>query len=130
MKKIFTILTLSLTVALVGVLFAGCGEKSEMINVKEQYPKLVDALSRGNGGFKEDESSFESIKDGDKKILKVNLIYENEMLFVGVVDSIKNYMRYTFGKDYNEIDLSITQENPTNYYECKYIDGTWKEHDE
>lgn len=88
-------------------------------------PKLLESLNEGNTVLKTGASSFEVINYNDKKIVKVNLIYKNKVLIVGIVNNIRNNIENAFKDQCDEIDLSITQENPMDVYECKYIDGSW-----
>ncbi|MGU8394928.1 hypothetical protein ACV3NB_01920 [Clostridium perfringens] len=57
--------------------------------------------------------------------MKVNLIYKNKVLVVGIVKNIRNNIASALGNQCDEIDLTITQENPKDVYECKYIDSAW-----
>lgn len=125
MKKIFTILVFSLMLVLGGALFTGCS-KSQMIDVSKQNPQLMNDLAIGDEtGFEKDGSSFEEIDKGKKKILDVNLVYDNQMLRVGEVSHIRSCLENAFKDKYNEIDVSILQKNPKDVYDCKYINGAW-----
>lgn len=105
------------------------GESDNKITLPERgefkAPKLLESLNEGNTGLKTGASSFEVINDNDKKIVKVNLIYKNKVLIVGIVNNIRNNIENAFKNQCDEIDLSITQESPMDVYECKYIDGSW-----
>ena len=126
MKKTFNVLVFSLTLVLVGSLFVGCGSKSQMIDANKQYPQLIDSLYVGSRtGFDKDSSSFEEVDKGKKKILNINLVYDNQMLTVGIVSHIRNCIENAFKDKYDEINLNILQKNPKDVYDCKYINGAW-----
>ncbi|MBM7836497.1 hypothetical protein [Clostridium sardiniense] len=82
-------------------------------------------INEGNTDLKTGASSFEVINDNNRKIVKVNLIYKNKVLIVGILNNIRKNVENAFKDQCDEIDLSITQENPTDVYECKYIDSSW-----
>lgn len=87
--------------------------------------KLLDNLEEGKSGLSRDKASFELKVDNDKKIVKVRLIYKNQVLIVGIVNNIRNNIASALGKQCDEIDLTIIQENPMDLYECKYTNGAW-----
>ncbi|XZJ32960.1 hypothetical protein ACSXDC_10680 [Clostridium perfringens] len=88
-------------------------------------PNLLDNLEEGKSGLSREKASFELKVDNDKKIVKVRLIYKNQVLIVGIVNNIRNNIVSALGKQCDEIDLTIIQENPTDLYECKYTNGAW-----
>ncbi|EHK2440944.1 hypothetical protein KCL46_000967 [Clostridium perfringens] len=87
--------------------------------------KLLDNLEEGNTELDKAKSSFELQDKDSKKVVKVNLIYKNKVLVVGIVNNIRNNIASVLGKQCDEIDLTITQENPMDVYECKYANGAW-----
>ncbi|EPY2290957.1 hypothetical protein [Clostridium sporogenes] len=103
-------------------------EKNQIVKVPDEdgyfeAPKLLENIKKGNIQLK--SSNFKVINKNGKKIVKVNLIYKNEVLIVGVVKNIRNNIESALSDQCDEIYLTITQENPMDLYECKYVNGSW-----
>ncbi|AUN10451.1 hypothetical protein [Clostridium botulinum] len=103
-------------------------EKNQIVKVPDEdgyfeAPKLLENIKKRNIQLK--SSNFKVVNENGKKIVKINLIYKNEVLIVGVVKNIRNNIESALSNQCDEIDLTITQENPMDIYECKYIDGSW-----
>ncbi|MBE1305666.1 hypothetical protein G4W71_16815 [Clostridium botulinum] len=103
-------------------------EKNQIVKVPDEdgyfeAPKLLENIKKGNIQLK--SSNFKVVNENGKKIVKINLIYKNEVLIVGVVKNIRNNIESALSNQCDEIDLTITQEKPMDIYECKYIDGSW-----
>lgn len=110
--------------------FKKIGKENNIVEVPNNQgyfsaSKLLDNIEEGNSELKKSKSSFELVNKDNKKIVKVNLIYKNKVLVVGIVKNIRNNIESAFKDQCDEIDLSITQENPMDVYECKYINGSW-----
>lgn len=95
-------------------------EKEGEFNIPQ---KLMENINFGKINL--EYSSFKVIKKGEKKIVKVDLLYGGRVLIVGIVTRIRNNIEKSFKDQCDEIDLSITQKHPMDVFECKYIDGTW-----
>lgn len=77
------------------------------------------------GSCKLQYSKFYLDKDGENKIIKIDLNYDGRVMTVGVVKKIRNNIENIFKEKCNEIDLTIVQQHPMDLYECKYINGSW-----
>lgn len=103
-------------------------EKNQIVKVPDEdgyfeAPKLLENIKKGNIQLK--SSNFKVVNENGKKIVKINLIYKNEVLIVGVVKNIRNNIESALSDQCDEIYLTITQENPMDLYECKYVNGSW-----
>lgn len=70
-------------------------------------------------------SRFYLDKEGENKIIKIDLTYNKKVMTVGVITKIRNNIENTFNNKCNEIDLTITQKKPMDLYECKFKNGKW-----
>lgn len=110
--------------------FKKIGEENKIVEVPTESgyfsaPKLLDNVEEGNTGLSKEKSSFQLVENDGKKIVKVNLIYKNKVLIVGIVNNIRNNIASALGNQCDEIDLTITQEKPMDVYDCKYTNGVW-----
>ncbi|MDC4243472.1 hypothetical protein [Clostridium perfringens] len=110
--------------------FKKIGEENKIVEIPSEpgyfeAPKLLDNLKEGKSGLAREKASFELKVDNDKKIVKVRLIYKNQVLIVGIVNNIRNNIANALGNQCDEIDLTIIQEKPMDLYECKYKNGLW-----
>lgn len=120
MKKIACVL-LVLCMCCMGVV--GCGGKETKEEI--QIPSLDAELQTGGNTL--EYSVYTEVTKGDKKSLEIELCYTNEILTEGQTKAITNILDVYLSSDYEDMTVTIMQENPSyDYVEFEYNDSEFE----